>query len=394
MLERLPPALRRTLLLVVLAVAALFAWRAFAQRSQQPPPEAPAKPAAGIFHPTKEQWAALNVAEVQALSFRSHFSTDGNIAFNEDALTPVFSPYSGRVSRLFAKLGDVVKKGAPLMAVDAAEFVQGQSDVAAAKAGLELARATEKRQHDLFEAGAAALKDWRQAQADLAAAQAAHAAARGRLRILGKTEADIDALEKGAAGTTEAIVTTPISGTVTQRQVGLGQYISSAATGAAAPLFTIGDLTTVWLVANVRESDAPALRVGQPVEVTVLAVPGRTFAAKIDLVGAAVDAATHRLPVRAAVQNRDGRLKPLMFASFSVATSEAVQAPAVPQSAIIYEGEKARVFVALDDGSIVVRNVRAGRRQNDMIEIVDGLHAGEKVVTAGTLFVDRAAAGD
>ncbi len=394
MSKSLNSALRRTLFLVALAVAAFFGWRAAAQRSQQPSSEASAKPAAGVFHPTKEQWAALKVAEVKALPFRNTLSTDGNVAFDEDALTPVFSPYSGRVSRVFAKLGDVVKKGAPLMAVDAAEFVQGRSDVAAAKAALDAARATEKRQHDLFEAGAAALKDWRQAQADLAAAQATYAAARGRLGILGKTEADIHAPETGAAGPTDAVVTAPIGGTVTQRQVGVGQYITSAATGASTPVFTIGDLSKVWLVANARESDAPALRVGQPVEVGVLALPGRTFAAKITWVGAAVDAATHRLPVRAEAQNRDGLLKPLMFATISVATSEPVQAPAVPESAIVYEGETARVFVARDDGSVVVRKVRAGRRQDDMIEIVDGLHAGEKVVTAGTLFVDRATAGD
>jgi cobalt-zinc-cadmium efflux system membrane fusion protein len=392
MLNNLPRPVRRLLPLVVAVAALAIAWRLYSGTQQAAPPT-DAKPATGTFRPTQDQWAALKVAEVQALPFRTMLVADGNIAFNDDALTPVFSPYSGRVLHLAAKLGDVVRKGAPLMTVEATEFVQGQSDVATAKANVELARATEKRQHDLFDAGAAALKDWRQAQADLASAQAASAAARGRLRILGKNEADIDAIENGAPPGTAAVVTAPISGSVTQRQVGLGQYITSASAGAANPQFTIGDLTTVWLVANVREGDAPALRVGQPVEVGVLALPGKTFSAKIAWIGAAVDPATHRLPVRAEVQNREGLLKPMMFARFSVATSEADTRPAVPQNAIVYEGERTRLFVVADN-AVTIRNVQVGRRQGDMIEIVDGLRAGEKVVTAGTLFVDRAANGD
>jgi cobalt-zinc-cadmium efflux system membrane fusion protein len=391
-LARLRSSARWTLPLLVL-VASLPAWRALAERSQPEPPQAAAKPAAGTFRPSREQWAALKIAEVPALPFRSTLNADGNIAFNEDALTPVFSPYSGRVIRLAAKLGDVVKKGAPLMTVEASEFVQGQSEVATAKTNLDIARATEKRQHDLLDAGAAALKDWKQAQADLASARAAHAAARGRLRILGKSEAEIDALENGSAANAQATVTAPISGTVTQRQVGLGQYITSAATGASTPQFTIGDLSTVWLIANVREGDAPALKVGQAVDVTVLALPGKTFAAKIAWIGASVDPVTHRLPVRAEVQNREGLLKPMMFASFSVATSETATRPAVPQNAVVYEGEKTRVFVA-DNDSVAIRNVRVGRRQGDMVEIVDGLQAGERIVTAGTLFVDRAAGSE
>ncbi|MDD5250805.1 MAG: efflux RND transporter periplasmic adaptor subunit, partial [Rhodocyclaceae bacterium] len=134
---------------------------------------APAKAPAGVFRPTKEQWAGMQIAEVKMLAFHTTLTTDGNIAFNDDAVTPVFSPYSGRVDRLIAKLGDVVKKGAPLMAIEASEFVQGRSDVASARANLDAARAVEQRQHDLYEAGAGALKDWRQSQADRVVAEGA-----------------------------------------------------------------------------------------------------------------------------------------------------------------------------------------------------------------------------
>ncbi|MDD5324416.1 MAG: efflux RND transporter periplasmic adaptor subunit [Polaromonas sp.] len=377
--------------LVLLAVAYL-AWRELGRSS--PPLQEIAKPSDGTFRPTKEQWASLKIASVKAMGFRSILEADGNIAFNDEAVTPVFSPYSGRASRLIAKLGDAVKKGAPLMAVDASEYVQGQSDVATDKANLDTARSTEKRQHDLYEAGGAALKDWRQSQSDLVAAESALTAARGRLRILGKSDAEIDALGKVPATVTEALVTAPISGTVTQRQVGVGQYITSAAGGASTPVYTIGDLSSVWLVANVRESDAPALRVGQEAEVRVLALPGKIFKAKISWIASSVDPNTHRLPVRAVVKNPNSELKPQMFASFAITTSDTVQAPAVPQSTLVYDGNLTRVFVVGEDGGIVGRSVRTGRSREGLVEITSGLSVGEKVVISGALFIDRAVGSD
>jgi cobalt-zinc-cadmium efflux system membrane fusion protein len=383
----------RTVFLALSAIAAaVVVWRAMPSPAAAEKP--PAKTAAASFMPTQEQLAGFRIEPVRTLSFRDLLHTDGAIAFDDDALTPVLSPYSGRVSRVIAKLGDSVRKGQPLLTVAATEFVQGQSDLAAAQATLTTAQAAEARQHALYDAGAGALKDWRQAQADLATARAGYNAVRGRLRILGRSDAQIDALEAGTGGSGEATVTAPINGTVTQRQVGPGQVIVGAAAGGNNPVFTIADLATVWLLANVREGDAPAVRLGQPAEVTVLALPGRTFTGRVAWVGAALDPVTHRLPVRIEVPNRDGALKPMMFASFTIATSEATTAPAVPESALVYDGEVARVFAVGVDGSIAGREVRVGRRQGGMIEILDGLHAGERIVTAGALFVDRAASGE
>src|SRR5262249_43235327 len=164
--------------------------------------------------------------------------TDGKIAINDDTTTPVFSPYSGRVSRLIAKPGDHVEKGAPLFAIDASEFVQGQNDLVTAVAGvdkaksrLELAKNVEKRQRELLAIRGGALKDLEQAQSDLVNAQGdmrsaeiAYNAVRNRLRILGRTDEEIDRQEKTDRIGAEAIVSAPIAGTVVQRKVGLGQY--------------------------------------------------------------------------------------------------------------------------------------------------------------------------
>jgi cobalt-zinc-cadmium efflux system membrane fusion protein len=362
---------------------------------QAPQPVLAAPP--GTFIATKSQLENLKIAPVQTMSFRSEQITDGVIAYDDDTTTPVFSPFSGQVTRVMAKLGDAVRKGDPLMTVAASEFAQARSNLINARAQLNLATATEKRLHGLYEAKAAALKDWLQSQADLTAAESNLQAVQNQLRILGKSDSEINALEneKNASGVSpEVTVRAPVSGTVIQRQVGLGQNIQSVSAGAGNPVFTIGNLSTVWLVANVREDDAPLMRVGQAVEVHVLAMPERIFRAKISWVAPAVDPNTHRLPVRAEIRNGDGALKPMMFASFNIVTSNEVSSIGIPQSAVVYEGSEAHVFAANDDGTLVVRPIRVGRVTGDMLEVTSGLTAGDKIVTRGALFIDRAAEGN
>jgi membrane fusion protein, heavy metal efflux system len=362
------------------------------------------------FRPTAEQWTTLTTAPVKDMTFRAIRETDGKIAYNDDTTTPVFSPYTGRVTQLFAKAGDHVQKGAPLMAVAASEFVQGENDLISALHGLDAARAqlrlatiNEKRQHELYDAKAGALKDWQQAQADLASAKAnastaeiALAAVRNRLRILGASDAEIARLESAKTASIGAvsIVTAPITGVVTQRQVGLGQFINSAAGGASTPVFSIGNLTTVWLLANVREDDAPLMQVGAPVEVRVLALPGRVFKAKLTYVAPAIDPTLRRLPVRAEVENPDFILKPEMFATFSIVTGKDVIAPAVPEAAVVREGDTARVWVVRPDKSVALRQIRTGRTSDGEVEVLAGLKAGETVISGGSLFIDRAATTD
>ncbi len=174
--SRLSRGLPKSLQLVILGLLALAAlavlgvaplvWSHFTAREQAVAPPAVAP---GTFRPTEAQWAALKFAPVEETIFRQARVTEGKIALNGDTTTPVFSPYSGRVTKLFAKAGDVVAQGAPLFSVAASEFVQGQNDLIAALQGVNTARAqlrlaeiSEKRQHELFEAKAGALKDWQQ----------------------------------------------------------------------------------------------------------------------------------------------------------------------------------------------------------------------------------------
>src|SRR5215510_15015710 len=238
----------------------------------------------GRFNPTLEQWASLTVAPVERHVFRPEHVTEGKIAVDEDRATPIFSPYSGRVTKLLAKPGDRVERGQALFVVEATDMVQAQNDFITGRAGVnkahaqvDLAATVEKRLHELYLSKAIALREWQQAQADLAAAQsdlrAAETtleAARNRLRILGKTDEEISSLVATGRISPETPIFAPIGGTIVQRKIGPGQYVSNSNTD---PVFVIGDLATVWLTAFVRETDAARVATGQDVQFTVLAFP-------------------------------------------------------------------------------------------------------------------------
>jgi membrane fusion protein, heavy metal efflux system len=380
------------------------------------PDEKPAETAqatdAAAFKVTDRQWAALTVKPIEEQVFQDASETDGKIAIDDDLVTPVFSPYSGRVTKLIARTGDTVSRGDPLFTIQASELAQAQNDLVTAAANLRTAKAqlnlavtNEKRQHELFAAQGAALKDWQQSQLDLATAQGgmngasiALAAVRNRLRIFGKSDKDIDQIEATPDLLhleADTVVGAPIAGTVVQRQIGLGQNIVSASSGASTPVFLIGDLSKVWLIANAREEDAAYLHKGDPVEVVVFAYPDRVFKAKLTYVASSIDPTTHRLSVRAEVENPKGELKPEMFASFRIITGEDAAAPAVPESAVVYEGDTAHIWVADDKAkTLEIRPIEVGRERHGMVEALNGLKPGDKIVTSGAVFIDRAVSGD
>jgi cobalt-zinc-cadmium efflux system membrane fusion protein len=349
------------------------------------PPAAASPP--GTFRASPQQLKSFTVESVRTHAFVSEELTEGKIGVNGDRATPVISPYSGRVTRVIAGLGDTVKARAPLATLEASEFVQAQNDLRVAASQVKLARISETRKHALYDAKGGSLQDWQQAQADLAAAETALNAVRNRLQIFGKSDAEIAELETLQTMNPSATIAAPIAGVVVDRQVGPGQYLQAG----GPPVFTIADPSSVWLLANVRESDAGLVQLGQPVEVRVLAYPKRVFKARVTYVAAVVDPATHRLPVRAEIDNRDLALKPEMFANFRILTSDATEAPAVPEAAVVYEGATAHVWVVAGDGLLSYRVIRTGRSNDGLVEVLDGLKAGERIVTKGGLFIDQAA---
>jgi len=396
-------------LAIALAAAALLgagvlgANRFFVQRAQSSETSR-ARPDPSRFVPTAAQWSSLSVETVAEVVFRAEHVTEGKIAVNEDGSTPIFSPYAGRVTKLLVKPSDVVERGQPLFIIEATDTVQGLNDFASAlstlntaRSKLNLAEIVEKRANDLYAGKAVPLKDWQQAQADLTAAQndmhsaeTAVEAAHNRLRILGRSEEQIATFQQSRQISADTPIHSPISGTVVQRKVGPGQFISS---GASDPVFVIGDLSTVWLTAFVRESEAAGVSVGQDIEFTVLALPGRTFKTRIDYVSAAIDPSTRRLLVRATIDNKEGLFKPEMFANVTIFAGEDRPSVGVQKQSLIYEGDRVRLWVAHDDKSIELREIETGLTNGNLVEVRKNLKAGEKIVTKGSLFIDRAASG-
>src|SRR6202048_1503120 len=391
--------------LLALAGAALYGvWHISGTTQGNPEVSSQSRKGLQRYIPTPAEWASLTIQPVTERAFRAEHVTEGKIAVDEDRSTPVFSPYAGRVTKLLARPGESVTQGQPLFVIEAADTVQAQNDFIGAMTGLnkarsalDLAQLQHKRAKDLFEGKAVPLKDYQQAEAtliqaqnDLRSTQTALEAARNKLRILGFTDEAISTFQERGRINPETTIFAPIAGTVVQRKIGPGQFVNS---GASDPVFVIGDLSTVWLTACVRETDASNVSVGQEIAFNVLALPGRPLKARINYVSAAIDPATRRLLVRATIDNKDGLLKPEMFANVTIYSASDHPAIGVPKQALIYEGNQVRVWVAHEDKSIELRQIKPGLTNGDLVEVEGNLKPGEQIVTKGSLFIDRAASG-
>lgn len=360
---------------------------------------------ADAFRPTPAQLAQLKLAPAQVGANAEIIRASGSIQADADHSTPILLPYSGQILAVMAEPGQHVTAGQPLLQVASPELVDARNtlltataQVATAVEAERIAEGNQKRQKSIYETAGGALKDYLQSQADLVTAQSnlrtaqsALRAAQDRLGLFGKSTAETNALEgsgKTVAGKASTLYRSPVSGLVTDRSVAPGQFVSA---GGSAALLTITDPAHVWLVAQLPESEAAAIRVGDHVSVTTPALPGRTFSATIDNIAAGLDPATHRLPVRATIANADGALKPQMFASFVIMRPLSGGAGVlVPAAAIIHEGDTARVWVMARDGLLHGRPVSAGETEGGFTRITNGLSAGDRVVTSGALFVNEA----
>ena len=363
-----------------------------------------AKSAAAAFRPTPAQWGRLTVQPVEMQSFASELRTEGKIAFDEDRATRIFSPYAGRVKNLVVGPGDIVRPGQLIFVVDAADsadtqkdFIGALSDLNKARSQLSLATIVEQRMANLLKDKAMALKDWQEAEANLVAAketvrtsEIALQAVRNRLRLIGKTDEEVNAFEKTGAISPDAPVYAPLAGTILQRNIGPGQYVDAGGTGGD-PIYRIGDVSKVWLAIYVRETDAAKVRLGQTIRFTVLSYPGRVFESTINYVAASLEPSSRRLFVRSLIDHPDGLLRPEMFANVRIVVDEGEPSPAVPRDAVVYEGAAARAWVVGNDNSVELRHVMTGLTSGQMVQVLDGLKSSEKVITKGSLFIDRAA---
>ena len=349
---------------------------------------------------SEQELRSLTIEAIATRSFRPRIVTEGKIATDEDRASPVFSPYAGKIVRILAAPGDIVRQGQVLFTIEATDMVAAQNDFVAAVSNLEKARTAlrlaeinERRQCDLYQGRAAPLRDLEQAQADLKGAQAdersaiaAQLAVENRLRILGKSDADLAQLRERGTISSETPILAPTAGLIAQRKIGPGQFVQG---GGGDPLFLVDDTAHVWLVAYVREGDTAAIDIGDEVAFQVLSMPGQTFTGTVNHVSSIIDPATRRLFLRASIPNPRGLLKREMFASVTIFTEKGSDWPAVPRRAVIRQGADAHVWVVNEAGRAAIRAIRTGLVQDGFVQVTDGLAAGERVVVQGSLFLDQ-----
>jgi cobalt-zinc-cadmium efflux system membrane fusion protein len=333
---------------------------------------------------TAEQVRAdqIEVAPVSEHPVDEVVATMGRVTFDDLKVAHIFSPVTGRVASMTASLGQHVKRGDALATIVSPDIGQWSSDLGKASADLIAAEHDFKRKTELLAVKAVA-------QADYEASEDAYRQAKAE-----KQRAELKS-QMLRGGKSDAVnqsftLTTPIDGEVIARMLTPGVEVQGQyANGAAVELLTVGQLDTVWVMADIYESDLGRVRVGSPVVVSALAYPGKTFEGKVDWVSGTLDPQTRTAKVRCTFDNKDRLLKPEMYANVRITASQARQALSVPRSAVVRLGEQAVVFAQagqMPDGRL--RFERLPVTVDDAVEgafvtVDHGVAAGDKIVTHG-----------
>jgi cobalt-zinc-cadmium efflux system membrane fusion protein len=352
-------------------------------------PAGPAAPTDDHVELTPSQLKALTVGPVAQHAFSPERTAVGSIDFDQDRAVQVSSNYPGKIIATFAEIGDAVQKGQRLYALDSPDLLQAESTLITAAGVYDLTTAALARDRKLHQTQGISDKDLEQAVSDQMTADGALKAARGAVMVFGKTPAEVDQITASRKVDATLVVRSPIAGRVTARNAEPGLLVQPGATPAP---FTVADLSTVWMIANVAEADVPLFRRGQAVSVKVDSFPDHDFDGKIAVLGAALDAATHTETVRTEVRDPHGDLHPGMMAAFVIHTGAPVTAPALPLDGVVRNGDGSMsIWVTTDDRHFTRRTVTLGMQQDGFDQIVSGVQPGERVVTRGAVFLSNMA---
>jgi cobalt-zinc-cadmium efflux system membrane fusion protein len=299
----------------------------------------------------------------------------------------VFTPYQGRIIALFAEIGDDVKKGQTLFTIDSPDLLQAESTLIAAAGVLELTNRNLARLQELYTTRAVSQAALEQSVSDQQTAQGNLRAARDAVRIFGKTDAEIDQIVAQRLADPTLVVPSPINGRITARNAAPGLLVQPG--NAPAP-YTVANIDTMWMLANVVETDSPAFRVGQQVKVRLSAFPDRVFDGKITTIGAMVDPNTRRVLVRSEINDPQHELRSGMFGNFVISIGAPVRSPAVPLAGVVREGDATQtVWVTADRRRFTRRTVKIGDPRDGYRQILEGLQEGELVATEGAVFLSN-----
>jgi cobalt-zinc-cadmium efflux system membrane fusion protein len=338
---------------------------------------------AQLFTVPPEQMSHVQVATVESVRLPRQLRLTGAVAFDGFHTTPVITQVSGPVSRIVVAPGEKVKTGQVLLYVSSPDYSQARATFLKARSAYTLAEKNYARSQDLYAHHAIAERDLQQAESDRNQAQADFQAAEQTLRVLGI--ADPEKLDKLPA-TSELPLLAPIGGEVVERLVAPGQVIQAGSTQC----FTISNMSTVWVLANIYQNALAEVHVGDAVTIQTDAYPD-VFKGKISYIAAALDPGTRTLQARIDTQNPGEKLKKDMFVTATVEAGSVAGALVVPDAAVLRDTENQPfVYVLVGENQFGRRPVQLGESQGGRTQITSGLKAGEKVAGDGSLFLQFA----
>ena len=378
-------ALAATGALVVLACLALHGTRSAAADAERP--RTASASTADTVELKASQLGAIRIAPLSEHQFAYRKQAVGIIDFNQDLNVQVFSPYQGRIIQTYADLGDLVRKGQVLFTIESPDFLAAESNLIGAAAALDQTTSALKRAIKLYATHSIDQNDYETAVANQQTAEGALKAARSAVAIFGKTEAEIDRIVASRRVEPALIVKSPIDGRVTARNAAPGLLEQP---GTPPAPYSVADLRTKWMVANVIESDSPLFRLGQPVEASVMAYPGRSFEGRISRLGRSLDPNTHRIVVRCEIADPKDELIPGMLASFGIRVKDPVTSLAIPVNGVVRNGDGSfAAWVTTDRRRFTQRIVKLGEPLDGEYPVIEGLRRGELAVTDGAVFVSN-----
>ena len=390
---KLTTQLRAAAAVTGVALVGAFGWLAFSGATGRAAESSPARagaaspPAADIVELKRSQLGAITIAPVGEHEFVYRKQAVGTIDFNQDMNVQVFTPYQGRIIQTYADLGDQVKKGQVLFTIESPDFIAAESSLIGAAATLDQTTSALKRAIKLYAAHGIDQNDYETAVANQQTAEGALKAARHAVAIFGKTEVEIDHIVAKRQIEPALVVKSPIIGRVTARNAAPGLLEQP---GTPPAPYSVSDLRTKWMVANVIESDAPLYRLGQPIQASVMALPGRIFEGKISRLGRSLDPNTHRIVVRCEIADPRDELIPGMLANFAIRVQDPVTSIAIPVNGVVRNGDGSfAAWVTTDRRRFTQRTVTLGEPLDGQYPVLTGLKRGELAITDGAVFVSN-----
>ena len=333
---------------------------------------------------TADQREKIHTYHVQPSEFHKSVEVTGTVDFDQNQSTSVLAPFSGPVSELLVSLGEEVKADTPLAKVASPDFATDISAYRKAIATARTARRLADLDQTLLSRHGVSQKEADQAESDALNAEADREAALQQLVSLRVDSETIKAIQDGKpVPQIQGLIRSPLAGTVVEKLITPGQLLQAGTT----PCFTVADLSRVWVMAHVFESDLGSVSSGDPAEV-MIASSTNSISGSVDNISALVDPDTRSVQVRVVAQNPGNLLKKNMYVRVRIQSHQASSGLLVPVSAILRDSEDLPfVYVAQPDGSFARRQVTLGYRADERYEISSGLNAGDEIVTDGGLFI-------